>query len=141
MKNIKTFLLWMLLTDILYIICNYITRKVIYISNQSIILILYDIAVSVGVLWIIYLYISKTIPLKEILQKHYKLFTFVSILLGIGYQVVAKYILYNPYVCDHLLKMPYDTYQIIAKFLYGNLQISIVYIILLYLAFKGQNEA
>lgn len=121
----KTFLLWMLLTNILYILSNYISSKVIHIQNPYF-LILYDIAITVGILSILYFCINKAIPLKVILQKHYKLLLIIFLILVVFNNLIEKYMFATPY-------------QALIKFLLSNLQISIIYITLLLLTPKKQN--
>ena len=76
MNKYKNFLSWILITNILYIISRYISAKVVSTSNEML-MIVYDVLITIGILYIIYICISKTVPLKKILQKHYKLFIIV----------------------------------------------------------------
>lgn len=131
-SKFKTFLLWLLLTNLLYIASNYISSKIIPIENQYF-LILYDIVITIGILYILCLCISKSIPLKKILQRYNKLFILIFVLL------IALNTFIEKYVYNHLSLISYDTYQIVAKFLISNLQVSILYIILLLLAQKEHN--
>lgn len=138
MNKYKNFLSWILITNILYIISNYISTKVVSASN-GVLMIVYDILITIGILYIIYRYISKTVPLKKILQKHYKLFIIVFIVLLITDNVIKKYILTNPYLYIQTSSIPYETLQIIGKFIYNNLQISLIYILILFLNQKMKN--
>ena len=86
-------------------------------------MIVYDVLITIGILYIIYICISKTVPLKKILQKHYKLFIIVFIALLIIDNIIGKNILSNPYV----------------YIIYNNLRISIVYVLILFLNQKTKN--
>ena len=120
MNKYKNFLSWILITNILYIISRYISAKVVSTSNEML-MIVYDVLITIGILYIIYICISKTVPLKKILQKHYKLFIIVFIALLIIDNIIGKNILSNPYVYIN------------------NLRISIVYVLILFLNQKTKN--
>lgn len=122
MNKYKNFLSWILITNILYIISRYISAKVVSTSNEML-MIVYDDLITIGILYIIYICISKTVPLKKILQKHYKLFIIVFIALLIIDNIIGKNILSNPYV----------------YIIYNNLRISIVYVLILFLNQKTKN--
>lgn len=122
MNKYKNFLSWILITNILYIISRYISAKVVSTSNEML-MIVYDVLITIGILYIIYICISKTVPLKKILQKHYKLFIIVFIALLIIDNIIGKNILSNPYV----------------YIIYNNLRISIVYVLILFLNQKTKN--
>lgn len=122
MNKYKNFLSWILITNILYIISRYISAKVVSTSNEML-MIVYDVLITIGILYIIYICISKTVPLKKILQKHYKLFIIVFIALLIIDNIIGKNILSNPYV----------------YIIYSNLRISIVYVLILFLNQKTKN--
>lgn len=122
MNKYKNFLSWILITNILYIISRYISAKVVSTSNEML-MIVYDVLITIGILYIIYICISKTVPLKKILQKHYKLFIIVFIALLIIDNIIGKNILSNPYV----------------YIIYNNLRISIVYVLILFLNQKIKN--
>lgn len=122
MNKYKNFFSWILITNILYIISRYISAKVVSTSNEML-MIVYDVLITIGILYIIYICISKTVPLKKILQKHYKLFIIVFIALLIIDNIIGKNILSNPYV----------------YIIYNNLRISIVYVLILFLNQKTKN--
>ena len=122
MNKYKNFLSWILITNILYIISRYISAKVVSTSNEML-MIVYDVLITIGILYIIYICISKTVPLKKILQKDYKLFIIVFIALLIIDNIIGKNILSNPYV----------------YIIYNNLRISIVYVLILFLNQKTKN--
>ena len=130
MNKLKTFASWMVMTNILYIISVYVGNKIIASSND-LFMILYDVVVTIGILCIIYMYISKTIAVEKILKAHYKMFLFLLIVLIIFNKSIQKFILYNPAIYNAISWMPYETFHIIVKFISANLQLGIIYILFL----------
>lgn len=137
MNKYKTFLSWMLVTNILYIIFNCASRKVVSTSSD-LLMIIYDIAVVIGVVCLITVYISKTVSLKEILQNHYKLLAIVFIMLSALDIINQKYVLSNSYIHSYLSNISYETFKTVELFVYNNLRISIIYIIILFLNQKNK---